>query len=136
MRIDRLPATDIGVRSLGGSLKILFRKLVLRPLGVKYDWPRLSLVTYDSETPAYAHDVDTVKEALKGKKSVLLLVHGIIGDTEGMSQAVAVGDNAIKDRFDAVLAFDYENLDTSSSTAHRWPSSSATSGSEPERRCD
>lgn len=111
-RIDRLPVSEPGLRSTGRSLKILFRKLILRPLGVKYDWPRLSLVTYDSGGPVYDHDPDRVRAALRGKTSVLLLVHGILGDTLAMAHAVGAGPGAIKDSYDAVLAFDYENINT------------------------
>ncbi|MDP9091356.1 MAG: caspase family protein, partial [Actinomycetota bacterium] len=64
--IVRLPVTDLGLRSLGGSLKILFRKLVLRPLGASYDWPRLSLVTYETDPPTYESDSARVRAALSG----------------------------------------------------------------------
>lgn len=110
--IDRLPVSDVGLRSLGGSLKILFRKLILRPLGVPHDWPRLSLVSYDTDPPTYDWDAARVRAALAGKQSVLLLVHGIIGDTRGMSAAAGAGPVPFKNGFDAVLAFDYENIQT------------------------
>ena len=113
IRIDRLPATDIGLRSLGGSLKILFRKLVLRPLGVHYDWPRLSVVDYATDPPSYDWDPEHVRAALAGKSSALLLVHGIIGDTVGMSASVGADSDPVRNRFGAVLAFDYENIHTS-----------------------
>jgi Caspase domain len=112
IRIDRLPVTDIGLRSLGGSLKILFRKLVLRPLGVRYDWPRLSVVDYTTDPPSYDWDPEHVRAALAGKSSALLLVHGIIGDTLGMSVSVAAGSDPVRNRFGTVLAFDYENIRT------------------------
>lgn len=113
--IDRLPATDVGLRSLGGSLKILFRKLVLRPVGADYDLPHLSIVDYSTTPPTYDWDTAHVQAALAGTATALLLVHGIIGDTIGMSASVGSappGAPALKDHFDVVLAFDYENINT------------------------
>ena len=43
-------------------------------------------------------------------KRVLLLVHGIIGDTEGM--AAGIHACGLDQKFDLVLTFDYENLST------------------------
>ena len=110
--IDRLPSSDVGLRSLGGSLKILFRKLVLRRVGADYDWPHLSVVDYSTDPPSYDWDPGHVKAALAGKATALLLVHGIIGDTVGMSASVGAGTDPVKNRFDVVLAFDYENINT------------------------
>jgi pimeloyl-ACP methyl ester carboxylesterase len=80
---------------------------------VTYDWPRLSLVTYAEDgTATYDHDREQLLAALAEAHSVLLLVHGIIGATDGMAAGVGVGTDSIADHFDAVLAFDYENLYT------------------------
>ena len=101
-------------RSLGGALKILFRKLAARRLGTGYDWPRLSLVTYDAAgSPSYEHDPVVVRAALAGTRTALLLVHGIIGETLGMARAVGPAGRDLRRGKDVVLALDYENLDTS-----------------------
>ena len=87
IRITMLPPpSEELARSLGGSLKILFRKLVLRPLGLGYDYPHLSLVTFGTDGQArYDHDGAHVRAAIATAQRLLLLVHGIIGDTRGMA---------------------------------------------------
>jgi pimeloyl-ACP methyl ester carboxylesterase len=114
LRLTRLPQpTPEGTRSLGGSLKLLFRKLVLRRLGVDDPYPLLSLVRYDGNgVPETVHDRAAVRAAVTGAGRVLLLVHGIIGDTRGMTRCVGSGPEPLHTGYDAVLAFDYENLHT------------------------
>jgi pimeloyl-ACP methyl ester carboxylesterase len=53
---------------------------------------------------------DDVAERVAGAQRVLLLVHGIIGDTEGM--AAGVRACGLDRNFDLVLCYDYENLST------------------------
>jgi hypothetical protein len=48
-----------------------------------------------------------VKEA----KRILMVIHGIIGDTKGMAQ-LALEVKEATNRYDLVLTFDYENLNT------------------------
>lgn len=115
--IDLLPeVTEAGTRSLGGSLKILFRKVVLRPLGLGYEHPLLSLVDYSGPEPRYVHDRATVASAVEsavaGSEAVLLLTHGILGDTRGMVRMAGEGPDPLAERYGAVLAFDYENVNT------------------------
>jgi hypothetical protein len=111
--LERLPVqTELSRRSLGGSLKILFRKLVLRRLGVGYPYPLLSAVTYDGAEPSYVHDTADIATAVRGADRVLLVVHGIIGDTRGMVAALGRGADPIRSRYGAVLALDYENINT------------------------
>lgn len=51
-----------------------------------------------------------IKGAVANAQKILLLVHGIIGDTLGMAQAFSKkGGNG----YDLILTFDYENLQTS-----------------------
>ena len=50
-------------------------------------------------------------------QKVLLFIHGIIGDTKDMAKSVqraklAEGGATLKSRYDLVLTFDYENLNT------------------------
>ncbi|MGH3785973.1 MAG: caspase family protein [Pseudonocardiaceae bacterium] len=118
IRIVRLPPQNtVTRRSLGGSLKILFRKLVARRVGAGYDWPHLSLVRYDAAgTTTYDHDPAAVRVALASARTVLLLVHGIIGDTLGMTRAAGQSVSGLREGFDAVLALDYENLHTTIAT--------------------
>ena len=113
IEITRLPAsTELAERSLGGSLRILFRKLVLKRLGFGYEWPKLSLVTYAADgAPQFDSDERAVRDAVAGARRVLLLVHGIIGDTRGMAAAVGAAPD-LRGLYGAVLAFDFENINT------------------------
>ena len=115
IRISRLPTQgEVTTRSLGGAVKILFRKLAARRVGAGYDWPHMSLVTYDTAgNPSYEHDPAVVRAALAGTRTALLLVHGIVGETMGMARAVGPTGRDLRRGNDVVLALDYENLDTS-----------------------
>ena len=112
--LERLPLVDDEDRkSLGGSVAILFRKLVLRRLGLDYPYPMLSVVRYDSGRPVHVHEPDAVADAVRGATRVLLVVHGIIGDTRSLVGALAAGPHPLHAGYDCVLALDYENLHTS-----------------------
>jgi hypothetical protein len=105
VRIDHLPATLDNRRSLGGSLKLYFFKTWLK----RADVNRLRWVEALPDGRVLQHD-DGVAGKVAAAQRVLLLVHGIIGDTAGMSQgAVACG---LHEKFDLVLSYDYENLST------------------------
>jgi hypothetical protein len=115
IRLDRLPeANDLTARSVGGSIKILFRKLVLERVGFDNPYPLLSLVTFpDTAGPAvYVHDRTAVRTALRSATRVLLVVHGILGDTRGLTAGLQVGPAPLHAGYDAVLALDYENIKT------------------------
>lgn len=75
-------------------------------LGIQTDPNRLRWVDY-------ANNATRESEGLEGKvtqaKSVLLLVHGIIGDTEDMAKTFKM---AIDGGYDLVMTYDYENLNT------------------------
>ena len=103
--IDHLPETPDGRRSLGGSLKLYFFKTYLKKDNVN----RLRWVEFKADGSIEHHETG-VAEKVAAARRVLLLVHGIIGDTEGM--AAGVRDCALHQRFDLVLAYDYENLNT------------------------
>ncbi|UFH53248.1 caspase family protein [Spirosoma sp. KNUC1025] len=120
VEVEQLPRpTAIGVRSLGGSIKLFFKKLVTpkQPTGV------LSLVVVDEQENVTrirddeADGLQKITDAVAKASRVLLFIHGIIGDTEEMVKAVrrvkftATGDTMLT-HYDVVLAFDYENLDT------------------------
>lgn len=50
-------------------------------------------------------------------KNVLLLVHGIIGDTQGIAEGLKnardAAGTAVSEKFDLILTYDYESLNTS-----------------------
>ena len=117
--IHTLPDESITQRSLFGSIKIFFYKVVLSKVGVGYDYPRLALATLaDDLTVAYETDPERIREALQpdSVKNILLFTHGIIGDTLDMTKAARLAHTAdgspIETKIDAILTFDYENLNT------------------------
>ena len=113
--IERLAEPVATDRSLGGSIRILVRKLVGKAFGLppKYPLLRLARVAADG-TVSYEADRVALAKAVEAADSVILYVHGIIGDTEGMARSSRLsGDSpAVGGGFDAVLTFDYENLNT------------------------
>ncbi len=111
LRIDHIPdGIPDNRRALGKALKLYFFKTYL-----KRDVNRLCWVEYGADGSVQRHE-DGVADKVAAADNVLLLVHGIIGDTEGiaaaLAQAVDAQDRSIADRFDLVLTYDYENLGT------------------------
>jgi len=107
-------------RGIVSSVRILFQKILSSKLGTKYDYPRLAAVTFDeSGAPKYEAAADYVSGRVKESNRVLLYIHGILGDTLGMTAASRLEatplisvPQRIGDRYDLVLAFDYENINT------------------------
>lgn len=108
--IERLPRpSEADSRSLGGSLRILFQKVVGRAFGVGYRYPVLAVAEVGDDLRArYEPDPGTVRAAVERAERIALFVHGIIGDTRGMAASLRRAGAA--DRYDLVLTFDYENL--------------------------
>jgi len=117
VRIETLPdESPTGTKSLGGSIKIFFHK-VLSKLGIEYEHPQLAVAVFpeEGEDFTYEKDMDEVRAAVAGARRIALFLHGIIGDTLEMAKAVrrtgSEGAN-LEGVFDLVLTFDYENLNT------------------------
>ena len=103
--ISELPAAAISTRSLTGAIKMYFFKTYLKAGNVNL----LRRVEYLPEG-GFAYRTTEIAEHVAAAKSILLLVHGIIGDTEGM--AAGVKECGVADKFDLVLTYDYESLNT------------------------
>jgi pimeloyl-ACP methyl ester carboxylesterase len=103
--ISKIPEVADKRRSLGGSLKLYFFKTVLKVSDVNW----LRWLEYRDDG-SFVYRKDGVAEKVAAARNVLLLVHGIIGDTENM--ALGVKACGLNQTFDLVLAFDYENLAT------------------------
>ena len=103
--IDHIPEVADQRRSLGGSLKLYFFKTVLAQTNVN----QLRWLDFTANgTPAYRQS--GLADKVSAARNILLLVHGIIGDTAGMAEGVkACG---LDRHFDLVLTYDYENLST------------------------
>ncbi|MEM1426547.1 MAG: peptidase C14 caspase catalytic subunit p20, partial [Cyanobacteria bacterium P01_H01_bin.130] len=110
--IETLPEPQVSSRSLTGSMKIYFHKLVSdRLVGNFDDYPQLAAVT-PGDKPVYNSDVEHIKAQVANADTIVMFIHGIIGDTASMVNSIwdvdLVGDGG----YDLVLAFDYENLNT------------------------
>ncbi len=109
--IETLPEeSPTGTRSLGGSIKIFFQKVVLTKLGFEPKHPQLAMAVF-TEGEEYIYETDTAKieAAVKNAQNIVLMTHGIIGDTLEMPKSLKrIGQYP----YDLVLTFDYENLST------------------------
>lgn len=103
--IDHIPDVPSHRRSLGGSLKLYFFKTCLKRARIN----QLRWIEY-GDGDAFTYRADGVRERVAAARNVLLLVHGIIGDTEGM--VTGVRECGMDRAFDLVLTYDYENLST------------------------
>ena len=108
-----------GQRSLGGSIRIFFRKVFAKKLGLDFPYPILSAVSYkDKDKPEYIAKVEDVAANVKSANKIILFLHGIIGDTQSIvpcaqEEIKEFGDaKSLNNIYDLVLAFDYENLNT------------------------
>ncbi len=130
--IETLPASAIGSgvesgvesaaisRGLGNSLKLYFQKITSDFLKLDKDTVRLAIpefpATDQSEKKVvFNKDKETIKEQVANADKVLVFIHGIIGETESMIGAVNTpleDGSCIRDKYDLILCFDYENLNT------------------------
>ncbi len=120
---DISPSSNTSVedtRSLGGSLRILFQKIISQKFKREFKYPLLAVADVSpDETITYIQEIAQVKAQVAKADNIILYVHGIIGDTEDMVRSVRRTEVAIKgesqsliDLYDLVLTFDYENLHT------------------------
>jgi hypothetical protein len=115
--IERLPAPVSSHRSLTGSIKIFFQKVISEKLGRDFEYPLLRAVEADGDGVRYLQDAEEVRSRVRAAARILLYLHGIVGDTEGMAKSAfhpGAGrslEPSAKD-YDLVLTFDYENLNT------------------------
>ena len=123
VKLERLPQPTTSSRSLGGSIKIFFKKLRRQKLGHSYEYPILAaaeVTEIDNKFKVnYQQERDLIKQQVANAQKIVLYIHGIIGDTESLvtsiQQAkVAVNgqQRSLREAYDLVLTFDYENLHT------------------------
>lgn len=107
-------------RSLQNSIKIFFQKVASETLGIStFAYPILAVANVEQDKVIYEKDKDKIKAQVAQAKKIVLYIHGIIGDTESMipsSQNATVEVNGqqrpLREMYDLVLAFDYENIKT------------------------
>ena len=106
IRIDHIPEIPDHRRSLTGSLKLYLFKTYLKQKTVN----QLRWVEYQPDGSFVYQRGPGLADKVAGAHNILLLVHGIIGDTEGMARGVR--ECGLDRKFDLVLTYDYENLST------------------------
>ncbi len=105
IKIKELPPSTDNHRSITGAVRMFFVKMVF---GVEAA-DKLCWVDFSNKKQAQRKTEKTT-EKVKSAKKIALVIHGIIGNTEQMAEFMR---EAVKSgRFDLVLSFDYENLNT------------------------
>ena len=114
-----LPApVSEGKKSLGGSIRIFFQKVIGEKLGFEFPYPILAVAEVgEDDTVGYEADNEKVKARVAEASKILLFIHGIIGDTRSLVPSAwqaKIEDKPIREHYhyDLVLTFDYENLNT------------------------
>ncbi|MEL7532078.1 MAG: caspase family protein [Bacteroidota bacterium] len=103
--IHHLPEEKQKTRSLGKALKLYFLKTALSKT---VNQLRRVIYLKDGEIE---RTEEGLSEAIAGANKILLVVHGIIGDTAELAKSVKYTlDEGI---YDLILTYDYENLSTS-----------------------
>ena len=115
--LDRLPDPE-ATRSLGGSVRIFFQKVVSEQLGREFAYPLLAALDVNQPEMPIA-DLTQLQQRVKQAKNIVLYIHGIIGDTRSMVSSVQDDkvsrdgqEQSLAEIYDLVLTFDYENLNT------------------------
>lgn len=102
----------INTRSVSGSIKLFFKKVVIGRITGQTNNNRLAICSVDEDGISQATLVGKDELASPDLKNICLLIHGIIGDTEIQRQAFFEREIKLSERFDAVISYDYENLNT------------------------
>jgi pimeloyl-ACP methyl ester carboxylesterase len=118
--LERLPNPTVSSRSINGSIRIFFERIVSQKLGSPFEYPILAIAEVDEKDKVtYEKDKEIIKARVAQANKIVLYVHGIVGDTASMVPSVnhafvEVDGNqrSIKELYDVVLAFDYENIKT------------------------
>lgn len=122
VHIQRLPGSTpesaaITSKSLGGSIKLYFRKVVSDWFGLPNPHPKLVEFRPPTKKQDDKKVEKTLSERVAESKTILLIVHGIIGDTKSITNTYNTVLNeqqtTMNATADLILTFDYENLKTS-----------------------
>ena len=119
--IDGLPdESEASTRGFLKSIKIFLVETVRKVTGRKPKYPILALADVkdkvnDDYELIYIKDTDKIKEAVKKADRILIMVHGLIGDTSDKAKIM----KRIRDKesgrtlskvYDILLTFDYESM--------------------------
>ncbi|MEO0683487.1 MAG: caspase family protein [Cyanobacteria bacterium J06649_11] len=100
----------INKKTLGRSIKLFFKKIFVKPFVSDLELNRLMLCDFSQTNGVTKSELPTDDLNDPDVKNVALLIHGIIGNTDGIVDCFE--QNGLYKHFDRVLTFDYENLDT------------------------
>ncbi|MDF5723106.1 MAG: caspase family protein [Rhizonema sp. PD37] len=111
---------SISSRSLQNSIKIFFEKVVSDVIGKPFAYPILAVANVDDQDKVtYEAEHQKVTAQVAQAEKIVLYIHGIIGDTASMIPSIKHAtvevngqQRPLRDTYDLVLAFDYENLNT------------------------
>jgi pimeloyl-ACP methyl ester carboxylesterase len=111
--LEHLPDPE-STKTLANSIRIYFQKVIADTLGLEPKYPRLALVEQRGSQFVYNDDPPSIADRVEQATRILLYIHGIIGETRTMAPSAWEGalGQRIADRYDLILAFDYENLAT------------------------
>ncbi len=118
--LERLPEPTVDSRSLQGSIKILFQKLLFPILKKEFTYPLVRIAEVSATgRVSYQDNKQVIKSKVNESEKILLFIHGIIGDTKSLVTSVQEAtftenghQKTLRDKYDLVLACDYENLHT------------------------
>ena len=117
-----------GTRSIGGALKIVFRKVATQKLGetlsqklgISFEYPMLASVEKKGKDLTYTTDPDEIRDRVAQAQNIAIYIHGITGSTQSMAstlQAACIEGSgqacSTSEVYDLVLTYDYESLNTS-----------------------
>ncbi|MCK5895860.1 MAG: caspase family protein [Cocleimonas sp.] len=122
--IERLPTALIKTtegeadKSLMGAIRIMFQKVLHDKFALFSDPTRLAIPLFNHhrhpcKVTAYEDNIDELKQTVEQADNILLILHGIIGDTRaiaGFSQRTLPNSTSIGHHYDCILTFDYESL--------------------------
>ena len=132
---QRAGESAVNTRSLGGALQIFFRKVATQTigdrlsqkLGLSFEYPLLAAVDstfVQTEQAAYQTDTEAVKALVDRAETIVIYIHGIIGDTQSMVPSIQTArvdvdgqSRSLAEVYDLVLAYDYESINTSIATS-------------------
>ncbi|MFK8161658.1 MAG: caspase family protein [Lewinella sp.] len=114
------PVPEEYTRSLGGSVKLFFRKVVsdyIPWLDGDVNKLRQVKISDDMKVNYVSDNANIIKDRVTNAvKPIALFVHGIIGDTTTspliLKRAKMPDGSFVEEQYDLVLTYDYENLKT------------------------
>ncbi|AFZ24339.1 alpha/beta hydrolase family protein,Caspase domain-containing protein [Cylindrospermum stagnale PCC 7417] len=120
LAIERLPRPIVSNHSLQGSIWIFLVKIANLKRGLPFEYPILAVANLgENDAITYEKNQEKVKSQVAEARRIILLIHGLIGDTASMipsvNQAIIEVNGEllpIKQIYDLVLIFDYESTQT------------------------